>query len=652
MKSIFYKLLLLVSLFFILYICYNAYLLPKQTWSQEHLYPFGFKLQQVQQFEASLPTLFNEQLNIILFVLSFFYMFLAALLGCYVLSYFGFIESKLISLHTYPAGFFIGYILLVAFNRLVTRLISNIYSPAIILTALLTLSLLICTELKLYRLRNFIGLIKGLCVFTFITCILLVWNIQHGRSHCTADATSSAFKLIYKTINYGPSSDENFPIITQHYDEPMFLYPLVYIQKNILPTQILSYYWLLSSVSMLAIISLLYSIIYYFTANLLISLGITGLCFIGGIGLYPTSDKELFDSWSPLMYCMHTARLLSAIIPLIFFTIYYKCKHESIKLYKRIYKRNILEMLIIFLIGLGLSGLSAHIFVYLIFFLITAALGFINFNKYNLTMYFLYSLILLFLPLIVYNRLINMRIAGVIVLVTILIVGLLLSIHNILQNIRFNNGYNKISIKFSQLFNICNIVCFVTGGFLGLFFLGNLFYKIEGFAVITRLTMPSGWGVGRIDSTLNPVFISASSPFYFYAFYGLPIVLFFIASSCLHFSNSEKSQDRTIEVILYNFTFYTALLYLVAIFSFHFTGSNNKEWEIWVRTRLLEGPFYTLIVLSCIVIYKLANSFFKHALSFAIIIWWIIPLFLYTSESKLSQFIINTKWLINNWRFN
>jgi hypothetical protein len=615
--------ILIITIYYIL----KTVSIPNQEFDAFRIYPLGYKALNVHQYEKTMPLLITEKFNKYLVLIFCLYFLNVVTIGRYLYDNYFNIHDYGWNLKTICISFLLGYLIQISINRIISFFIPNYYC-IILITFIVLLNILYAIRRFIY-IKNKFNSILSLLLFGILFIILLVWNVQHRRNHGTGDATGDTFRLIYNNPIYAPQTGEYFPVITQHYDEVLFLYPIIYFIKNISNSDILKCYWILNSLSILTAFVVLYEFIKLYKLNKYNSFLITFLCFSGGIGLTPLSDQELFDSSNPLMYCVHIGRVISgiSIFLLITLNIFYSKSNNSYSYF---------FYFVVFLLGIGFSAISIHVFLLLLGTYILISL--LDFKIIHLSGISYIFILTLLLPILLFNiegtsRELSLNAFFCISILIIFIYYSVLRNTIILTNNNISINLNKCNfIRNSLLLNM------VLGFTIGSLFLGSIFCVVKCKYIVNRLPVPSKFGFNKLDLTLNPVFISGSSAVYFMSFYGLPIILSSFALLKYYLTKIYHKYMKYI-IILIGF-------YYISIYTYYFLFNNNLEWEIFVRTRLIEGYFYALIIISLIYILNVKNFVLKYCSSILITIWILIPL-LYWPTSRIHQWIINFNWLVH-----
>jgi len=221
------------------------------------------------------------------------------------------------------AAFVPGYIMVSAFNRLITILLPHSTAPAVIAGSMLLVVFLI--GINRYRAGRGecipAGRAVGYSIFvSWMGSMLLLWSVtvyvlQRQVDHITGDAFVFLDSLL-KSPETGIGTIGHLAVISQHYDELSVLYPLLYGLLPQFDGEPLVCFWILYGFFVTGALYLVYGCARMMKMNRFESLMILLVLFFGMYSVYPGNNAYLlFDSGNPLAQCLHPGRIFGALMP-------------------------------------------------------------------------------------------------------------------------------------------------------------------------------------------------------------------------------------------------------------------------------------------------------------------------------------------------
>jgi len=615
-SAVLFGVILLITMRFIFAASHNLHI------DYFYIYPVGSTY---VKWVTPLQLLAKDSSMVILLEM-FFYCIFALFIGCYFLEkLFGVSASFFNSIFFLLSGFVPGYLILIAVNRLVTFALPN--GMAMVVLPILYL----CVIFYCYRHRS-----KGttqnnplMGVFTIdkktiavipaaFTCIaiaifFLISQAQTDNVHIIGDGAIFFLDLIRSQSPFARSG--HFPVITQHYDEIMFLYPI--FQDNISEMynigNAINCYWILYAFGKASCFSIIVVSVYLLSNSKLLGMLCAALLFFGGLQPNPFVHIWLFDSRNPLGVNMHIGRVILAILPIAAFAI----AHTYFKFPARI---NTESSVVLILLGLGLSSLSLH-FTMIIFLSVAMALFLIIPISIRAGAYIIgFSL---FSTIALYSYPETMGI-GICCLVICVLTMSLLAFRGVNDFIA-HNGWTFWENWFLKIIAMQVFLVFLGVG-AGLLFLGNSLvithypFHLPTPLFLTRLMAPVPMQFGRNPFCGVSYIGHCVNIISFTAFYGLPFILLGICALTALY----KSLVRPVPAIsdnavspLFGILPFVSILLVSSFFMYDFMDANsvNNFMGVWVKTRLPEPWFYSCIVLSFIFLWKTAIPIGKVALT-------------------------------------
>ncbi len=213
-----------------------------------------------------------------------------------------------------------GTLIIIAISRISTLFLPNALAPGVIgilILAAVGVSFWKCSSQTSDDLAHWKDGV-WLAMAAFLT--MLVIGVAVDQNHVVGEGSLWFIKSIFLSHQYGIGTDGRWPIISQHYDEAAFLYPIVYgIQGGNAGTAgtMIFYYWVTLAVGRIGIATLTYVAVRGLGLDRLSTLALVTFFWAASLSINPASSALLFDSLSPLGSALHMARLLIPVAPLI-----------------------------------------------------------------------------------------------------------------------------------------------------------------------------------------------------------------------------------------------------------------------------------------------------------------------------------------------
>jgi len=247
------------------------------------------------------------------------------------------------------AGFIPGYLILICLNRMVTLFITNdtakIILPLVYVATASVLGRLGRLSVTRPSIRELFACIV-LSVGLFF--VFLILQIQLDNSgHVIGDAVERSFPMLVH--GFGLSPGEHFPIFLQHYDEMMFLFPL--LGQDGRDARFVESFWLLYSLGKASAFTVAMLTIFVFCRNAMASALAAAYLLFGCGYLYVGNYLLMFDAGNPLRFNLHMGRIILAILPLVILGLGASGRF-------RLQPRGVSILVLCALIGMGASALS------------------------------------------------------------------------------------------------------------------------------------------------------------------------------------------------------------------------------------------------------------------------------------------------------
>ncbi|MBY4898068.1 hypothetical protein [Cupriavidus sp. AU9028] len=221
------------------------------------------------------------------------------------------------------AGFVPCYIGACGLNRLLSLLAPARTAALASFAAVAAIALAIAVRAALARSRTQRSPGMGIRAFdwraTALVALLIVLagvlSVQFGFAFVAGDRTIHELERVVLDPHLGPGAGARLPLFGYHYDELAFLLPVLYARAAPFPdpNALLVPFWATAALVKLSAFAL--------TAALLRALGMraaaavvaTGLVFYGALTFDPTHRYYLFDSANPVFFVLHPGRVISSL---------------------------------------------------------------------------------------------------------------------------------------------------------------------------------------------------------------------------------------------------------------------------------------------------------------------------------------------------
>lgn len=564
------------------------------------------------------------------------------------------------------AGFVPGYLIITALNRLVTAILPNIAAVwcllgiygAICLYAVFVIrkshgswakhALQVSASQKVkYRTLPILSCIGILTLF-FVNEVQ-VSNTHDGGYHVMGDGAQFFLELIQTQNGFEP--DQHFPVITQHYDEIMFLYPL--LQPNIhdiskAMENAVNCYWVLYSLGKTSCFIIVLLSLNAWARSWTLAALTALLLFFGSIHPLPVQSFLLFDASNPLSITMHTGRIIIAVMPLAVITL---CLHKK----SLVKPSGLARKSILLFLGIGCSSLSLH-------FLVVIALTFLVASSIKWKASLLHTCLTIGLSmlsiLLIYSSSVTMGVGAFLLIVNSLVV-----IYPFLKGLTHSfTGKKDLLVKSRKwlLNNFAPFSTYLIGVMLGLCFLGNgltaKFYELTGLQApvfLTRIVPTVSWEFGKNPYCGLFPMIYCANILAFTSLYGLPFIFTGLAATI----NLNRYKSRTDYVCdtktmtIMHLLSVILLILSICFFILDFTDGAATKFEylpwlaVWVKSRLAEPWFYALISLGIIVLYHQGDIRTKNLIILALAVHILLRHLLSDDGGIFGQLAVNTAYL-------
>lgn len=220
------------------------------------------------------------------------------------------------------AGVVPGALMLGALTRLVTLAAPNQAAAWIVLVIALAAGVFAIFEARRAAKRGLARppIWRWLGVGALLLIASLVFQLHMDRGHAVAEGSIWFINEIFLSPVYGVGGDGGFPLLPQHYDEAVFLHPLVYLTVQPGPdagATLTMIYWMTLAISRVGMVALTYIALRGLALDRLSAFACTAFVCMASLSLNPFSSRLLFDSLNPMLYTLHMSRFLAPVLPLL-----------------------------------------------------------------------------------------------------------------------------------------------------------------------------------------------------------------------------------------------------------------------------------------------------------------------------------------------
>ncbi|MBF8273554.1 MAG: hypothetical protein HW380_2659 [Magnetococcales bacterium] len=590
------------------------------------------------------------------------------------------------------AAFLPGYLVTVAIVRVITLFIPHSFAPVCVFILLSAISVynlspsnggcpprMAVRGVFSQKGKNFIILLPMLMLF-----FVLAVHLRYDGSACYV-GDGLFFFLTYMITDLIPPVSyqaQYLPIVTQHYDQLAFSYPVPYLLSDY--HLIFLQHWFGNSLAKISVSAFFFIIFRKYGVSFFLSTIFCMFILFGNFSADPRFNLYMIDNGNPLGLAIDIGRAIAVGVPWLFLSMF-------LSFLKSDQRPRLADLAALVLLGVGLSSLNLHVFAFvtiimLLFYILRPMLSFSS-ELFLEDMYILEVSFLLCIAALLFGYALStshwsnlggaLHVMGI-VFSSVLVLRVLL--HNFrIGNILFKGRF--LSFKHGTYF----LLPFL-GAVIGIVFLGNLLYKTDDNVRIINskdlnsrldeLFYENGISISKYLSEYGPAsasaphgnltetvssdeknsdrivlarpmdlllrFVPFSEPpssfmssfmnrpvFYHKAivlyfgqtlFWAL-IVVMFTKNHCSSFS-LKKSEPAYFASLLFALSTVMMLLFLVFSFTRDFGGT-----YIWVQTRLIELPLYWFLVGFCFTIGRYAGRFLQSMTVLYMVTWSITPIF-------------------------
>lgn len=531
------------------------------------------------------------------------------------------------------SGFLTGYLLFVASNRILSLFPGKNLSQIAILIFIISsfiASIRYLVNLRIWNERS--ATLKSLGISIFLMLLTLIFGIQSQQSKVIGDAAGITINNLF---NFSQNPEISFPIIGQHYDETSFLLPISWVMEGKQPG-VLTWFLLMYSFGKLSSIAIIYLAIRKNTNNSLFSALLVACLYLTSCSPSPFGLPLLFDAGPSLGLNLHIGRIIIVTLAVALFT---NVTHP-IKIQSSPSTRNIILLVSL---GVGLSAISPSSI-----WILVGVIGYFLMKNNSQTNWRLQNLYLLILPLVMVLTIPNPNFQKNIALGIYLFIGSGIFIFTVLKKCRQKNLKKLWSENITKYSSFLLVFAGLIFGFI---FLGNsftpTFYQILGIQI--PIVKPGDIKADINFFGINP-FVS-SFPFEHQQsvmglmyFFGSALFLIALSAAINSKGTINNSQSK-----LFQSLFVISLLFGISFFIWDYMNSGttglNPWLSIWVKSRLIEPYYYSVLCVTGIIVFNFFEAkkkFFQmNVASLFLAFYLMIALFAPLPGGMLGQLIFN-----------
>jgi hypothetical protein len=252
------------------------------------------------------------------------------------------------------AGIVPGTLIFMTLSRLVSLVLTHAYAPAAIWIAVIGAAMVCLLRARREWRQERLSLNWATAwPATALVATILVFTIQMDRFHILGEASTWFTNEVYFAPANGIGTAARFPLVSQHYDEAALLYPVVYglVHRGAAANDTLAVlYWIMVSLGRASMGSLIYLGLRSFRVDRLSALACLAFVCMASLSINPASSRLLFDSLNPLAYALHIARFLISVLPFLLVSALAEWRGKA----------NKITLLVCAALGCGLSAMPIH----------------------------------------------------------------------------------------------------------------------------------------------------------------------------------------------------------------------------------------------------------------------------------------------------
>lgn len=557
------------------------------------------------------------------------------------------------------SAFIIGYLVVVPINRIITLFCSYEIGPSLILAIIPLVAILAGVYCKtwtyLWSRRS--EWLRASMTLSAVLFFFVIFQIQFGRNYMAADSVAFFLNSMQSLLaNLDPKS--TFPLVDVQYDELLFGYPLFFPDAGrrlyLIP------FWIMNGLGKASTAFMIYSIIRLYSAQVPSYLAalVTTFIFLGTSSLNPFYYISLWGGQNPLIFNGHSGRMIGVFAPWFCVLMAKRVQADAES------REGVKTVFSAVMLGLGLAATSINNFIVTVHFLFMWIIFSELIDEKKLLRSFegkkrvaLSLMAWIFGPVltyIVFGWLID-NLAGRISAIFLLLALTLLIAAMVVAFRR--------DVKWPQVFgNSTWSLAFVGSALLGFTFLGNLPLRFL-FSFLSRHPgiwswFPSSYHIqpmsrGAADLGTRTYFLRyqgcetpswhCKGPAMYIAYYGLfTIVVSALVGLIIFRGRRQSKDDSPSERESFYFLGLTFCLFWFAYGHF-FTDFAQAGALPWIRSRLIEVPFYGVFILAAIMVTDYVGTIHRRIQSIGLAVWTFLP---FIWNYGLQQWWMNLKYLM------
>lgn len=259
------------------------------------------------------------------------------------------------------AGLLPGMLIFIAAARVVTLLVTNSIAAPLLLSAAALAAAWGGFGLVRCRTRNVsgfaklrLGSLRDPLIAVAIFAAFLLLQVEIDQAHALAEGSIFFIRSVFLSPAYGIGTNGHWPLISQHYDEAAFLFPVVYglVQPGAdADATLTAVYWVMLAAGRLGAAVITFVSLRGLNLDRLSALVVIAFVGLSSLSLNPFSSRLIFDSLNPLAFCLHPSRIIAPILPLVLVS----------AASNPVQRLRLGGLATAFLMGIGLASMTIHI---------------------------------------------------------------------------------------------------------------------------------------------------------------------------------------------------------------------------------------------------------------------------------------------------
>ena len=252
------------------------------------------------------------------------------------------------------AGIVPGTLIFMTLSRVVSLVLTHAFAPAAIWIAVIGATIVCLLRSRREWRQERLSLNWGAAWAAIgLVATIFVFTIQMDRFHILGEASTWFTNEVYFAPTNGIGTSARFPLVSQHYDEAALLYPVIYglVRRGATaPDTLAVLYWIMVSLGRASMGSLVYIGLRSLRVDRLSAFASLAFVCMASLSTNPASSRLLFDSLNPLAYALHIARFLISVLPFLLVSALAEWRGKA----------NKITLVVCAALGCGLSAMPIH----------------------------------------------------------------------------------------------------------------------------------------------------------------------------------------------------------------------------------------------------------------------------------------------------